>query len=662
LFRVARKGESSLKEIKKLTSFTPMFFMFVILAVLLIFMCLPTGQIEVHAKNGILDFSNESTNGNLYSLRGEWQFYYGDFLASGENDVYETIEVPSSWTNAANGNYPLNGGATYRLIIKAAQGREYMLYVPDIPSSYVIFINGEQKAQAGTVSLEASVMQYRNTLIPIEAKNGNIEIVIHAANHSIYHSGLVAPLIFGEYETIMSWFIQTRTLYSIALGCILMMAFYHFTLFIFRRHEKVYLMFSLLCFLCFVRFLIDVDGINRFMQWLKMDSFGMDVSTTAFFLHSAAIIFFSLYVFSKMPNVIVSVIYMVSGFILFTIVPKNNTYILAVMSIFMFASIGYCIIAAIRSPILRKIPLVWLYFIALLLYMFVGSAGILLMRGEWFMTGVLTNMFLIMSQSLVLSRRYTDAFRFVEETNQNLEKIVDERTKSLQVVNETMKELVSNISHDLKTPLHILSVNLETLSGLAVTQSDADYQRYVRGAYQKNLDLQRLIQNLFEVSRIETGKSVYSAEWLSVFDLLSQSKEKYGIYLEDNGISFEVDVEDDFEIKTDPQKIWNVFDNIIYNAVRHTQNGGKIIIEAQNAESTAVLKISDTGCGIEAKHLPLIFDRFYKVSKERSTKEGESGLGLYIVKSVMEGCGGSVNVESEVGKGTSVILNFVMKT
>jgi signal transduction histidine kinase len=352
---------------------------------------------------------------------------------------------------------------------------------------------------------------------------------------------------------------------------------------------------------------------------------------------------------------------MVSGFILFTIAPKNNTYILAVMSIFMFASIGYCIIAAARSPVLRRTPLVWLYFVALFLYMFVGSAGLLLMRGEWFMTGILTNMFLIMSQSLVLSRRYTDAFRFVEETNQNLEQLVDERTKSLQVVNETMKELVSNISHDLKTPLHILSVNLETLSGLAVTQSDTDYQRYVRVAYQKNLDLQRLIQNLFEVSRIETGKSVYSPEWLSVFDLLSQSKEKYGTYLEDNSINFEVDVEDDFEIKTDPQKIWNVFDNIIYNAVRYTQSGGKITITAHNADSTATLIISDTGCGIETKHLPLIFDRFYKVSKERSTKEGESGLGLYIVKSVMEGCGGSVNIESEIGKGTSVVLKFLTK-
>lgn len=180
-----------MKEIKKLTSFTPVFFMFVILAVLLVFMCLPTGQIGANAENGILDLSNESTDSNLYSLRGEWQFYYGGFLASGENSVYETIKVPSSWTNAANGNYPLNGGATYRLTIKAADDMGYLLYVPDIPSSYVILINGEQKAQAGTVSLEASVMQYKNTLIPIEAKDGSIEIVIHVANHNIYHSGLV---------------------------------------------------------------------------------------------------------------------------------------------------------------------------------------------------------------------------------------------------------------------------------------------------------------------------------------------------------------------------------------------------------------------------------------------------------------------------------------
>jgi signal transduction histidine kinase len=224
-----------------------------------------------------------------------------------------------------------------------------------------------------------------------------------------------------------------------------------------------------------------------------------------------------------------------------------------------------------------------------------------------------------------------------------------------------MKELITNISHDLKTPLHVMSINLETLSGLSATQNDADYQHHVRVAYQKNLDLQRLIGNLFEVSRIETDRIVYTPEWQSVYDVLSQVKEKYASYIEGNGISFEIDVEDDIEISLDPVKIWSVFDNIIYNAVRHSEHGGSITITASNTDSSATFIVTDTGCGIEPKHLPRIFERFYKGSQERSANEGESGLGLYIVKSIMEGCGGSVSIESEQGKGASVILNFPAK-
>jgi len=112
----------------------------------------------------------------------------------------------------------------------------------------------------------------------------------------------------------------------------------------------------------------------------------------------------------------------------------------------------------------------------------------------------------------------------------------------------------------------------------------------------------------------------------------------------------------------DSQKIWSVFDNIIFNAVRYTESGGSITINTYNetteAISIATIEISDTGSGIEAKHLPHIFERFYKGSQERSANEGESGLGLYIVKSIMEGCGGSVEAKSEFGKGTSIILTF----
>lgn len=122
----------------------------------------------------------------------------------------------------------------------------------------------------------------------------------------------------------------------------------------------------------------------------------------------------------------------------------------------------------------------------------------------------------------------------------------------------------------------------------------------------------------------------------------------------------EINVEDDAEISTDPQKIWSVFDNIIYNAVRYTASGS-VTITAHKEASSVTVTIADTGCGISPEHLPKIFERFYRASPARGTKDGESGLGLYIVKSVMEGCGGSAEIKSRPDEGTSIILRFPAK-
>jgi signal transduction histidine kinase len=218
------------------------------------------------------------------------------------------------------------------------------------------------------------------------------------------------------------------------------------------------------------------------------------------------------------------------------------------------------------------------------------------------------------------------------------------------------KEMVANIAHDLKTPLAVMSLNLETLSNLAATRGNAEYRRHVRTAYQKNLDLQRLTQNLLEVSRIESGKISYSVKWESLQQIFVQLRDRYDTYLEDCGIELDIALGDDVEIGVDPAKVWSVFDNIIYNAARHTNAGGRVTISASIETAAAVVTLTDTGSGISAEHLPKIFERFYKGSQARGTKEGDSGLGLYIVKSIMEGCGAAAVLRRRVRLGGGLRL------
>jgi len=250
-----------------------------------------------------------------------------------------------------------------------------------------------------------------------------------------------------------------------------------------------------------------------------------------------------------------------------------------------------------------------------------------------------------------------------------------ENEKAVQLQN-TINDMVANISHDLKTPLTVLSVSLEKLLG--ILPENSVYSQHTQVAYNKNLDLQRLIQNLIEVTRIESIQNLYNPEWIHLNDLLSNIHKKYSGHLESIGLTFDVGgIGGDNHILVDPSKVWSVFDNIIYNAIRHTHTGGITVMASSGIENiakntrsnkgetaendTISITITDTGVGIAPEHLPRIYERFYKVESNRGAQMGESGLGLYIARHIMEGSQGSIEMVSEVGVGTSVILSFACK-
>ena len=226
-----------------------------------------------------------------------------------------------------------------------------------------------------------------------------------------------------------------------------------------------------------------------------------------------------------------------------------------------------------------------------------------------------------------------------------------------------IKNMIANISHDIKTPLTVLSISIEKL--LHASPGDPNYTRDIQIAYNQNLDLQRLIQNMIEVTRIDSVQNLYNLEWVSLNILLSDIQKKYDDYLESVGLQLGVSgFGNNVFIYADSIKIWSVLDNIIYNAVRHTPFGGNIDIVAECVNNTVAITIKDSGCGIMPEYLPQIFDRFYMMEAEKISSKGYAGqgLGLFIVKNIMKNFHGQVDIESEVGAGTSVILSFRKKT
>ena len=214
----------------------------------------------------------------------------------------------------------------------------------------------------------------------------------------------------------------------------------------------------------------------------------------------------------------------------------------------------------------------------------------------------------------------------------------------------------------MKTPLTVLNNYLELLGDETIASSERERTEYLGIAYHKNLDLQRLIQNLFEVTRMEGGTVTYRIEWFSVDRLMGEIARKYADLIQDKGLDFRLEADRGTELHIDSIRIWSVLDNLVYNALRHTPKGGSIALSIHKKGDLARLQVADTGEGIEARHIPHIFERFYKVSHERGERDGSSGLGLYIVKTTVEAMGGTVEVESTPGKGTVFTVTFAARS
>lgn len=446
-----------------------------------------------------------------------------------------------------------------------------------------------------------------------------------------------------------------------ASGGMMMMAVYMVTLYLFRRGEKAALYFALFCVGTGIRFFV-MEGSLTLMGLLPGVTYGMALMirypAIGLQIIGAASFILEIFAAPKRRKLLSINVAVAIGYIAAAVITSGGNYISSVNFGLLFLTIpieAYCIYTITKSAELRRNRLNIVYLASYLVFVVTTVFAALLIDTVPHLTVISSTVFVV-AHIVLLSDRYARAIRDVEETNENLERIVDERTGDLRNAGDAMRELVSNISHDLKTPLTVMSVNLQNLSKRIQATGDAENLRHVDVAYNKCRDLQRLIQNMFEASSMETGQSLYERKRASLRELLIQAREKYGGFLEGEGLFLNIDYNEDAEIMVDPQRVWSVFDNIIYNAVRYTEKGGDITITAEAGESTVNIAVMDTGCGIAAEHLPRIFERFYKASPGRGG--GDSGLGLYIVKSVMEGIGGSVRAQSEPGKGTSIILTF----
>jgi len=216
------------------------------------------------------------------------------------------------------------------------------------------------------------------------------------------------------------------------------------------------------------------------------------------------------------------------------------------------------------------------------------------------------------------------------------------------------REMISNISHDLRTPVASLRGYLETVLAKEDRMSGEDRRSYLDAALRNTDRLSRLIHDLFELAKLETGELKPQMEHFPVAELVSDVVQKFRIKAEENGVKLEARLPDrPTEVFGDIALLERVFDNLVDNALRYTKKGGLIRISVKDAGDELEVRVADNGCGIPKEDLPRIFDRFYRVDKSRGEDAGGTGLGLAIAKRILSMHNSAIKVASQLEKGTT---------
>lgn len=221
---------------------------------------------------------------------------------------------------------------------------------------------------------------------------------------------------------------------------------------------------------------------------------------------------------------------------------------------------------------------------------------------------------------------------------------------------QTRRDYVANVSHELRTPIASIRAIAETLND-GLVKNEEKKSSFYNSILNESIRLSALVDDLLELSRLQSGTTQFEKEVFSVYSLFKDSVEIHLERIKQLGLNFEFNIPKNTpKAYTNPARIEQVFVIILDNAIKHTGEGGKLSLSAKWDEKKIKISVSDTGEGISPEDIDHIFDRFYKADKAHSS-EG-TGLGLSIAHEIMTILGESISVQSELGKGSTFTLTL----
>lgn len=244
----------------------------------------------------------------------------------------------------------------------------------------------------------------------------------------------------------------------------------------------------------------------------------------------------------------------------------------------------------------------------------------------------------------------------LDEVNLEVEKWAErkqEELKTIKSLEDYRKNYVGNVSHELKTPIFSIQGYLHTLLEGAIYDEKINI-KYLKKALSNTDRLQTIVDDLEMITRLDKEVLDLKLEKFNIIKTIKRAIEDLeGLASEENiNLVLRYDLKERLLVQGDENKIFQVVYNLLVNSIKYGKENGRTVIQISPINNEILIEVSDNGIGIEEKHLKHIFDRFYRVDASRSRALGGSGLGLSIVKHIIEAHGQNINVRSTVGEGS----------
>ena len=646
-----------------------------------------TDAFRLYAKEGVLDARDLSWDGHVkYSLSGEWEVYDGLLLSPSQ--LEENIEQSNYLTKVRGSLDRSKNERTYRLRIMTDERRVLSLLLSDM-QAFRLWVNGKEfvnyRFPGGIQEIHRMHVVRLDEEDYIASEEGyELDIVMQAKNRINYRE-FPWRIFIGPCAVITGLEYTNLIVNSFAIGIYFIIMIYSFSLYKQKTSEKYLLFLGLLSFGSIITTLLDSNLLLIYKSIALKSQYWREL--IRFFL------IFNL--------VMINIIYHLLHFE----VPMNKKHKCFLVSMLIIATITTIypferwITVANFLHIWMGRVLVFVNFITILRAYLIKKTSIIMLIGGlsftisyifdllhnqgfmpvgivnvWISTSQHGHIFMVLCALIVaqkFAQKYDDADRFayqLEFMNQNLGKIVEDKTSQLkQSYEENMKiekdkqNFVLNISHDLRSPLFIVQGYIDAIVNGIVTEKE-DVDRYLKRVQIKTQYLNRLIGDLFLISRLETNKIKFKFDKLNLIQLIKQVVIDMNLEANKKDIQLEMSLElEEFIIEGDQNRLQQVIQNVVINSIKYTPSDGKVkVLIVEYSKKDIIFEVRDNGIGIKEEELPIVFNRYYK-SKKMEYSEDSTGLGLFIAKEIVEKHKGSIWIESVFGEGTSVFIRLPVR-